>query len=230
MTTDTLDAPVDLIDVHNEDELLSQFPQFDDYQKFLLGDIGIVKWFKADKQIKNGKKITTGYGFIQSVNGDVYFRLPACQKYEFDPETAGVKFVRQYRRVKPGQAVTFDVQSSERGMRTELFVFWEPSEFEKVANQVSWGEAFEHRLVRITKRINMANNSTLGVEEEVLWEGTDLNLMREEVPRTVDALKVHKPIVTELDGIKSLTYQQVQYRDMFDCAGRRPHKTCLDPR
>lgn len=230
MTTDTLEAPIETIDVNNEAELLSQFPQIEEYEKFLLTDIGIVKWFKADKQIKNGKKITTGYGFIESQNGDVYFRLPACQKPEFDPTTGGVKFVRQYRRVKTGQAVTFAVQSSDRGQRTELFMFWEPSEFEKVAKQVLLGAAFKHRLVRITKKISLAGNYTISVDEDVLWEGTDLDAMRVEVPRTVDELKVHKPLVSEADGIKTLVYQQVQYMDMFDSAGRHRYVTCLDPR
>lgn len=230
MTTDTLDAPAVSIDVNNEEELLSQFPSFEEYHQFALTDIGLVKWFKADKQVKDGRKITTGFGFIQSVNGDVYFRLPACQKYEFDPTNGGVKFVRQYRRVKPGQAVTFTTAESDRGLRTDLFVFWEPSEFEKVAKQVTFGSPFEHRLVRITKKISIGGNYTISVDEDVLWQGTDLDQMRIEVPRTVDELKVHKPIVDETDGVKTLVYQQVQYKDMFDSAGRHPFITCLDPR
>src|SRR5690606_15464950 len=111
--------------------------------------------------------------------------------------------------VSAGQAVTFNISTSDRGLRTERFVFWEPSEFEKVAKQELAGIPFTHRLVRITKRIALNDNHTISVDEDVLWEGDCLNAMREEVPRTVEAYKVHKPIVEEHEGVKTLTYQQV---------------------
>lgn len=227
IAADTPEAPFDL---SSGEAIDAAFPSIHDYESFLLEDIGIVKWFRGTKEERNGRMVTTGYGFIQTVNGDVYFRLPGCQKYEFDPETNSRKFVRQYRRVNPGQSVTFSLKESDRGLRTDLFIFWEPEEFEKVVKQETYCQAFPHRLVTVTKRIDQRLNRTISIDEDVLWEGVDLNAFRSECPRINSQFKVFKLAPQTEDGVKTLVSQRVEYRDMLNGAEHKPWVICLDPR
>src|SRR5690554_958856 len=197
---------------------------------FALFDVGFVKWFRATKEQKEGRTITTGYGFIHSRNGDVYFRLPACKKYEFDAETNGKKLVRQYRRVNPGQPVTFNYTETERGLRTDLCVFWEPEEFQKVSKQMASCAPFPHRLVRITKRIDVSSNRTVSIDEDVIWEGTDLDEFRVTCPRIEKEYKVYRSAPEVENGVKTIVYQRVEYRDMLNGAEHKPWVVCFDPR
>lgn len=159
-----------------EHDLITEdtFPQFEEYEKLALDDLMIV----SDINWKTGKRNSFR---LTITNGSKEYEIPRTRVKRYEYTSNGIQLAQDNRKFEKGMPVTVKFTDA-MGSAIAYVIVWDTSEFEKVIRQDLYSEPFQHRM--IVSQQWYAPTKTC--HEFEVWQGNDIQNLREEYPKIGD--------------------------------------------